>query len=270
MAPQLGVQLSPNGATVGQIVEAAVAYEAAGFESVWCGDHLVDYFGWTREVASECFVTLTAVAAATSRVQIGSMVVSSLFRAPALLAQMAGTLADYSGDRLELGLGTGGVKAEHLALGFPWMRRGDRLRRVRDLLLVLRALQGSEPVTFESETVTLDGAIGHPALGKVPLLVSALAEGTARLAGRYADGVITNDYAEIDSRAVIDLAKEAAATTDREISVAMMIPDRETTVAGGRHAGAGIERSERMGADRVIYRLLPPYPEPSVVLDGGA
>src|SRR5690554_6498634 len=111
MAPQLGVQLSPNGASVREIVDSAVAFEEAGFESIWCGDHLVDYFGWTGEVTSECFVTLTAIASATSRVRIGSMVVSSLFRSPALLAQMAGTLADHSSGRLELGLGTGGVKA---------------------------------------------------------------------------------------------------------------------------------------------------------------
>ncbi len=270
MAAKLGVQLSPNGANVSQIVEAAVAFEEAGFESVWCGDHLLDYFGWTREVASECFVTLTAVAAATSRVRLGSMVVSSLFRHPSLLAQTAGTLADFSGDRMELGLGTGGVKAEHIALGFPWPRRGDRLRRLRDLLLALRALQSPDRVSFESPTVTLDGAIGHPSLGRVPLLVSSLAEGTARLAGRYADGVLTNDYAEIDSQKIIDLSRAAAEAAGRQISVSMMIPDLETTVAGGRHEGAGVERSERMGADRVIYRVLPPYPDPQVVLDGGA
>jgi alkanesulfonate monooxygenase SsuD/methylene tetrahydromethanopterin reductase-like flavin-dependent oxidoreductase (luciferase family) len=270
MGASLGVQLSPNGATVGQIVEGAIAFEEAGFESVWCGDHMVDYFGWTREVSSECFVTLTAIAAATTRIRLGSMVVSSLFRHPALLAQTAGTLAEFTGDRLELGLGTGGVKAEHIALGFDWPRRGDRLRRLRDLLLALRALQEPEPVTFESPTVTLTGAIGHPSLERVPLLVSSLAEGTARLAGRYADGVLTNDYADIDSGRIIELSRSAAAEREREISVSMMIPDLETTVAGGRHEGAGVERAERLGADRVVYRLLPPYPTPQDVLDGKA
>src|SRR5436305_9669791 len=100
--------------------------EVLGFDSLWVPDHLLlRWEGQTRGIW-ECWSLLAALAAVTSRVELGPLVACTSFRIPALLAKMADTVDEISGGRLVLGLGAGANGREHPAFGAPSDHRIDR------------------------------------------------------------------------------------------------------------------------------------------------
>ncbi len=108
-------------------VEYATRAEALGADSVWVPDRLV-------YPSAEVFVTLGALAAATSRVRIGSAVVLGVLRPAVLVAKMASSLSDLSGGRFVLGLGVGSRPNDFHAVGVPLEERGKRMRALVNLL----------------------------------------------------------------------------------------------------------------------------------------
>ena len=100
------------------IVAMAHDAEAGGLDSLWVYDHLPETW--------EAWTTLAALAAATRSVDLGTLVSCTSFRHPGLLAKMAHTVAEISGDRLILGLGAGWHEPEYRAFGFPFDHRVDR------------------------------------------------------------------------------------------------------------------------------------------------
>jgi alkanesulfonate monooxygenase SsuD/methylene tetrahydromethanopterin reductase-like flavin-dependent oxidoreductase (luciferase family) len=103
--------------------------EEAGFDSLWFVDHLIyrnDASGRPPQGAWECWSVIAALAAATSRVELGSLVTATSFRNPALLAKMTDTIDEISGGRLILGLGAGWNEVEYQMFGFPFDHRVDR------------------------------------------------------------------------------------------------------------------------------------------------
>src|SRR6476620_1329169 len=78
--------------------------EAAGFDSIWVGDHLLyRYAGGESRGPWEAWTTLAALAEATDRVALGPLVAASAFHAPFMLAKQAATVDEVSGGRLVLG-----------------------------------------------------------------------------------------------------------------------------------------------------------------------
>lgn len=151
----------------GSVRRVAETAERAGFDSVWVSDHFfLDWgkYGGAEDVqgALECWTTLTAVAAATTRVRIGSLTMCNDFRNPALVAKMAATLDLLSGGRLDIGLGAGWYEREYQAAGIPFDRPGIRLERLRESAEVIARMLEGEVVTFEGKHVTTTGAICRP------------------------------------------------------------------------------------------------------------
>jgi alkanesulfonate monooxygenase SsuD/methylene tetrahydromethanopterin reductase-like flavin-dependent oxidoreductase (luciferase family) len=144
-----------------RIVERALSAEAAGFDSVWLMDHFaapmapdVDTLeGWT--VAS-------ALAARTSTIHIGHLVLCDPFRHPALLAKMAATLDVISHGRLELGIGWGSVPDELRTFGFGPDSPRTRAQKLRETLEILDLMFSGEPFDYDGQHFTLHGARGRP------------------------------------------------------------------------------------------------------------
>ena len=159
-APWFGVYLPQLRMGFEELCDRTLAAEAAGFDSVWLMDHLaaplapeIDTFeGWT---------VAAALAARTTRIRIGHLVLCDPFRHPAVLAKMAATLDVVSGGRLELGIGWGSVPDELRRYGFGDEPPARRAARLRETLEILAAMFTGEPFDHHGEHFDLQIGRAH-------------------------------------------------------------------------------------------------------------
>ncbi len=123
--------------TLEETAEQARLAEELGYASVWMMDHFWAEGPAGRRGSHEPMVTLAYVAARTSRIKLGTLVLANSFRHPGQLAREVAALADAARGRLILGLGAGWYPPEYRAFGFPYDRRVSRLE---ETLCVLRPL----------------------------------------------------------------------------------------------------------------------------------
>jgi len=126
---RIGVQLPEVERAVSwpELIAMARTVESIGLDSLWLGDHLLyDLAGGVTRGPWEVWTSLAALAAVTERVELGPLVASTSFHAPAMLAKQAATVDAISGGRLILGLGAGWNEREYRAFGFPYDRRVAR------------------------------------------------------------------------------------------------------------------------------------------------
>ena len=170
------------------ILAMSRAAEKVGFDGLWISDHVG--FGdpagdWSG--AWESWTLLSALAAATERVTLGTYVLCTPFRNPALLAKMAETLDEVSGGRLILGLGAGWNEVEFEAYGFPFADRFDRfedsLRIIASLLRTGRSTHAGSTVSTRSARLAPRG----PRPGGLPVMVGAAGPRMLRLTAELAD-----------------------------------------------------------------------------------
>ena len=136
----------------------------------------------------ECWTILAALAEATSRVQLGTLVTCTAFRNPAILVKMAATLDAISGGRLILGLGAGWHEPEFAAFGIPFDHRVDRFE---EALQIIVPLLRTGQVNFEGRYYRVRNCELRPRgpRGRGPqILIGAEGPRMLRLAARYADG----------------------------------------------------------------------------------
>src|SRR5689334_5578024 len=124
----------------------ARAAEDVGLDSIWVCDHLRFKFPGVEESTYECVTMLAALAAVTERVEIGSLVICTGFRNPAVLASMANTVEEISGGRIILGLGAGYHQPEYSAFGIPY---DHRVSRFEEALHIIATLLRERHVDFE-------------------------------------------------------------------------------------------------------------------------
>jgi alkanesulfonate monooxygenase SsuD/methylene tetrahydromethanopterin reductase-like flavin-dependent oxidoreductase (luciferase family) len=189
-----------------QVIDIAGTAAEVGFDALYVSDHLLlpsnnaelkrragvdfpDDPDVEQEGYMECFTVLAALAVAVPRLQLGSLVASTAYRNPGLLAKMAVTIDDISGGRLVLGLGSGDSEGEHLTFGFP---HEQRVGRFEETLQILRSLFRSESTEFEGAHHTMRAARLLPAgprPGGPPILIGTLnpRPRMRRLIAQYAD-----------------------------------------------------------------------------------
>src|SRR6266567_8167455 len=124
--------------TFREMQEMAQTAERAGLDSLWLCDHLLNRFPGQEEVGIwEVFTLLSALAAATTRITLGTLVVCTSFRPPALVAKMADTIDEISGGRLILGLGAGWHQPEYEAFGYPFDHLASRFDEALHIIVPL-------------------------------------------------------------------------------------------------------------------------------------
>src|SRR5438552_3549377 len=143
---KFGAQLWSQQTTWPQWRDAAVAAEAAGWDSVWTWDHLLAIFGPWEQPIFEGWSLLVAAAAVTQRVRFGLMVGANTFRNPGLLAKIATTLDHVSNGRAIVGIGGAWFEREHEAFGFETWGSGfgERLDRLDESVMLVRRLLDGE------------------------------------------------------------------------------------------------------------------------------
>lgn len=164
----------------------ALAAEEHGLDSVWGADHLIYRENGETEGIHESWTLLTAVAAITSRVEIGPLVLALPFRNPALTAKMAIELDEISGGRLILGVGCGWHQPEFDAFDYPFDHRVSRFAEGLEILMPM--LRG-ESVTFEGRYHAARDAIALPPpirAGGPPVLIAGKQPRMLDLVARHA------------------------------------------------------------------------------------
>ena len=255
----------------------ATAAERAGFDSVWVGDHYL-YRGDERNERGpwEAWTTLAAVAASTTRVQLGPLVACLAFHPPGVMARMAATVDEVSGGRLILGVGAGWNEAEFRAFGLPFDHRASRFEESFEA--VSRLLAG-ERVTLAGRFVRLDDAILLPKPSRSPelmlgsngdrVLAAALPHVDAWNAWFEDYGNTPDGFELLNAR--IDAALERAGRPREAVrrsacvqvvldptSRERAVPHSVTPLAGGEEAIAfGLRALADAGADEVILVVDP-------------
>ena len=174
--------------------EVARQADELGFESIWLFDHFHTVPRPTDEITFESFTSLAALAAITTRVRLGHIVICTAFRNPALTAKMISTMDTISSGRMDLGIGAGWKKDEWLAYGYGFPETKERLAALADHLEVItRMLAGDrhEHATYEGDYASVRDAINVPKPiqePRVPIMVGGNGPNvTWRLAARHAD-----------------------------------------------------------------------------------
>jgi F420-dependent oxidoreductase-like protein len=178
------------GATVKTLLDRAEMAERLGYHSFW----LVDHF-WTLGMPDldllEAVTMMSAIAARTERVRIGTLVLCNSFRNPALLAKSLTTIDHISNGRLEVGLGAGWMEQEYRAYGYEFPSVGTRLRQLEEGLQILKAMFTENRANFKGRYYTVTDAPNNPKPVQKPhppIMIGGAGEKVMlRLVAKYAD-----------------------------------------------------------------------------------
>jgi coenzyme F420-dependent glucose-6-phosphate dehydrogenase len=216
-----------------RLLDYAVLAEELGFDSIAVSDH---FHPWrdTGGHAPFAFAWLGAAAARTTRARLGTSVVTPSFRYhPAIVAQAMGTIACLAPGRAFLGVGSGESLNETPLTVSEWPEPGERLRRLREAVRLIKTLWSDDYVTFEGKYFrTRDAKIFDKPASPVPLLIAAGGPQAATLAGRDGDGII------VTSGKGTELYRDT------------LLPAMDK---GAREAGKDLAKLERMIEMKVSY-----------------
>ena len=181
-------KMSPGIHRWSDVLRLAQKSEDAGLDSVWVADHMIfELHESPTEGRWECWQMLAAIAASTSKVEIGPLVTCMGFRNPALLAKIAETTDEISNGRLILGLGAGWHEPEFTTYGFPYDHRASRFEEGFRILYDLIHEDGS---TYHGVYYTTEGAVVRPRgprKGGLPIMIGTDGPRMLRLTAQYAD-----------------------------------------------------------------------------------
>ena len=173
---------------------AALACEQAGLDSVWLADHFMfpDHEDPEKEVpVFDCFVALGGIAARTSRIRIGELVVGVPYRNPALLAKMLTTLDVVAHGRTIVGLGAAWHHEEFAAYGWPFPSVRERMEMLEEAVQIVDRMMTGRPAGFAGKHYHVADAYNDPRpvqQPRPPIMIGGSGEQvTLRIVAQYAD-----------------------------------------------------------------------------------
>ena len=237
--------------------------EAAGFESLWCGEHVIlpdsissKYpYSPDGKIPAEPdtpipdpLIWLGFAAAAAPTLKLGTCILIVPQRNPLILAKELATLDQLCGGRLELGLGVGWMKEEFDALGIDWARRGARND---EYIAAMRALWSGPHAEFHGEFVDFEPATcsPRPVNGNVPIVVGGDSEAALKRAVRLADGYFPGEGDATRLKELLARLHATAEANDRDpksIEINAMFGTQMANPA------AGVEEMASLGVDRMM------------------
>jgi 5,10-methylenetetrahydromethanopterin reductase len=235
--PRFELALYPTRAP-GESVRLAVRAEALGLETAWVIDSPVLW--------RELWVTMTAIGAATSRLRVGSAVTTGVTRHPSVTASAAASLAELTGDRFLLGLGSGDSSLATTG------GRPQRLGEFRETVQALRALLAGETAAVGATKIQMRWTSGS----RVPIYVAASGPRMLELAGALADGVIMMvGVSEAIVRAAIEHVRGGARAAGRRPEDVDLV--LWTACAVSDRAPADAVEAVKANVARAVIRTLP-------------
>ena len=158
---KFGLFLPQVGVPFAVIKERVQLADRLGFHSAWFVDHM-----WSRGLPDldhlEAWTLMSAIAAVTERIGIGTLVLCNSYRSPALLAKMAASLDNVSNGRLLLGLGAGWMEEEYRAYGYPFPSPRVRIEQLDEALCLIKLLLTQPRASFQGKYYAVDDAVNNP------------------------------------------------------------------------------------------------------------
>jgi len=189
---RFGIQTPNQGTTWDDLVATWKEADALGYNSAWVFDHFITIFGNQDGPCLEGWTLVSALAAETSRLQVGVLVTGNTYRNPALLAKMATTVDQVSHGRLALGIGAGWFERDHTAYGFAFGTAHERARKLAEALEVINKLWTDDHPSFHGKYYSLDHAPFAPKNVQKPhppIIIGGQGERwIVPLVARYGDG----------------------------------------------------------------------------------
>jgi probable F420-dependent oxidoreductase len=254
--------------SIGTDQESALAItrtaEAAGFESVWGGEHVImpstieSPYPYTSDgkipatpetQIPDPLIWLAYVSAVAPSLRLGTCILILPQRNPLVLAKELATLDHLTGGKVELGIGVGWMKEEFEALGVPWERRGAR---TDEYIEALRTIWSGSHVEFHGEFVDFDPLTStpQPIQGKdVPILVGGDTPAAMRRAARYADGYFPGESNSERLAELIATVRAECQAHDRDPD---SIEINAMFIAQLGDPEAGIEEMRQLGVGRAM------------------
>jgi alkanesulfonate monooxygenase SsuD/methylene tetrahydromethanopterin reductase-like flavin-dependent oxidoreductase (luciferase family) len=197
-------------------IALADACERGGIETLFRSDHYLSVVGRHERGSLDAWGTISALAAVTSRVGLGTLVSPVTFRHPSVLAKAAVTADQVAGaGRIEVGMGTGWLEDEHAAYGFPFPGTGDRMGLLEEQIEIVRREWSESDLSFDGEHYRLRGLDALPRPEPAPNLIVGGRAGprSAALAVRWADEynllMMTVEECRERSRALVEACERA-------------------------------------------------------------
>jgi F420-dependent oxidoreductase-like protein len=158
---KFGLFLPQVGVPFAVIKERVQLADRLGFHSAWFVDHM-----WSRGLPDldhlEAWTLMSAIAAVTERIGIGTLVLCNSYRSPSLLAKMAASLDNLSNGRLLLGLGAGWMEEEYRAYGYPFPSPRVRIEQLDEALCLIKLLLTQPRASFQGKYYAVDDAVNNP------------------------------------------------------------------------------------------------------------
>lgn len=195
----------------------ALAAEDSGLDSVWAYDHLVYHFpGKDPQGVWEGWTIASALAEATNRVELGTLVLCTAFRNPAVTAKMAVTIDEVSQQRFTLGIGAGWHPAEFEQFGLDFSHKVDQFEEATK---IIAPLVHEGHVDFTGHYVSAPNCMMLPKpIRRIPLLIAGKKPRMMGLVAQYADAYNTCWWGDVSSIEPDRKAlQEACAAIDRDI-----------------------------------------------------
>lgn len=233
--------------------------EESGIEALFRSDHYLSVQGRPERGSLDAWGTISAMAAVTSKLRLGTLVSPVTFRHPAVLAKAAVT-ADHigGGGRIELGMGAGWHEPEHTAYGFPFPPTGERFGMLTEQLELVRRQWEEGPFSFEGEHYTVRNLDAQPKPIERPRLILGGRGGprSLELAARFADeyNVFHVDAARCrEIREGLDRACERVGRDPATLPLSLMNPVPTSSL---EEAVADLREYEEAGVVRVMAQHL--------------
>ncbi|MHA2225883.1 MAG: LLM class flavin-dependent oxidoreductase [Candidatus Hodarchaeales archaeon] len=267
---------APNYSTLNweKTIEYVKNAEKLGFDSIWVPDHLI--MGKNNQILDSLTI-LGALAPITQKIRLGTVVLCSAFRHPAILAKMISTIDFISNGRMEVGLGSGWHKREFEAFNFPDIDR-SRTREIARILQMLWEENNEKPINFTGDFYTLTQAVSKPTPTQrpIPFYIGGNSDESLKIVADIANGWLTSGSISFCSERFSQIRKFLD-TSEKQQRVqnfiwfgpAVLQSSNHEATTSGTFGGSisdfikQIQSYERTGFTELIF-AFPDFPKPSM------
>ncbi|MHA1212453.1 MAG: LLM class F420-dependent oxidoreductase [Candidatus Heimdallarchaeota archaeon] len=192
MTSKFGIQIEPQlGFDYATVEKIALAGEKNGYDSIWSSDHFFLDDKSEERNCMDAWTLLSALAAVTKKIRLGTLVTCNSYRYPAVLAKVAATVDMISNGRLFFGFGAGWKEMEYKAYGIPFPSTVDRLYQMEEAIVIIKRLWTEPKVTFTGKYYQIEDAVSAPKpiqKPHPPIMIGGMGEKILlRMVAKYAD-----------------------------------------------------------------------------------